>query len=138
MTFLHSNLAHILAGVAFMGSWAFVANLGHPWPAPLLAGLVQSLITGTVTLFMKRAIEWTARRTVGLLPPTLTASAISASFLTVMHTAAQTPAFWLTVVVPFSVATIYGATYTLTLRRLAQIATVPPTSAPRTNENRAR
>ncbi|MAM61975.1 hypothetical protein [Maritimibacter sp. UBA3975] len=118
MNFLHSNIAHIAAGVTMMGGWAFFANLGHDWPAPLIAGLVQGMITATVTLFMKRAIEWVARRTVGVLPPTLTASAISASFLTVIHTAAHTPAFWLTVALPFSVATIYGATYTFSLRRI--------------------
>ncbi|EAQ14370.1 MULTISPECIES: hypothetical protein [Maritimibacter] len=117
MAVLHSNIAHVLAGVLLMGGWAFIANLGHPWPAALIAGLVQGAITGTMTFFIKKALEWVAQRTTGVLPPTLAASTISATMLTVIHTLAGTPAFWATVIVPFTVATIYGATYTFTLRR---------------------
>lgn len=100
-----------------MGGWAFIANLTHSWHAALLAGLVQGAITGTMTFFIKKAIETVASRTTGMLPPTLAASAFSATVLTTIHTIAGTPAFWTTVIVPFSVATIYGATYTFTLRR---------------------
>lgn len=116
---LHSNAAHVLAGIMLMGGWAFFANTGYPWPAAVIAGLVQAIITGTITLVMKKSIEWVASRTRGIVLPTLAASAISASLLTIVHTIAGTPAFWLTVAAPFSVATIYGATYTFTLRRMA-------------------
>lgn len=117
MNILRSDIAHTLAGVAMMGGWAAFANRGYPWPAPLVAGLVQGAITGSITFVMKRAMEWMAARTRGLLPPALTASAISATLLTTIHTIAGTPAFWATIAVPFAVATTYGFAYALTLRR---------------------
>ncbi|MEC7760418.1 MAG: hypothetical protein VX874_00740 [Pseudomonadota bacterium] len=117
MAVLQSNLAHVLAGIFLMGGWAFIANITHSWLAAFEAGLLQGLITGTMTFFIKKAIEWVASNTTGVVTPTLAASAISATVLTTIHTIAGTPAFWATVLVPFTVATIYGATYTFTLRR---------------------
>ena len=45
--------------VAFiaMGSWATFANLAHPMPRPLIAGVVQGTLSALITLFLKRMIE---------------------------------------------------------------------------------
>ena len=63
-----------------MGGWAVFANLGHPMPAPLVAGLVQGTLTALITLGLKRMVEGIVARTSGwaaaLLPP-LAACAVS-------------------------------------------------------------
>ena len=103
-----------------MGSWAVFANRAHEMPAPLVAGLVQGVLTATITLFLKRIIEGIFHRTRGglrfVLPP-LTAFLISAVLLTVIHTFAQTPAVLATISVPLTVSTLYALLYTITLSR---------------------
>ncbi len=119
MSLLRSSVAHGLAGFLLMGGWAAFANRAFPMPAPLLAGLVQGCLTAAITLVLKRLIEavfaavpmpWQV-----LLPP-LCAAAVSFSLLTLVHSLAGTPALWLTVSVPFTVATCYAVLYTITLR----------------------
>jgi hypothetical protein len=118
MSLLRSNLAHGLAGLALMGSWAAFANRHHPWPAPLQAFLVQGALTAGITLLLKRAVEIILASQPGRpwLAP-LAAAAISATLLTTVHTLAGTPAFWATIAVPFTVATGYAALYTWRLSR---------------------
>ena len=36
-----------------MGSWAAFANRMHPMPRPLIAGFVQGVLSGCLTLFLK-------------------------------------------------------------------------------------
>jgi len=108
-----------MAGFLLMGGWAAFANSGHPMPAPVWAGIVQGCLTAGITLIMKRVIEAVVGATSMpwqvSLPP-LAAAAISFVALVAVHTVAGTPALWLTVVVPFSVATGYAVLYTITLR----------------------
>ncbi len=113
-----SNLAHMAGGFVLMGSWAAFANRAHPWPAPLLAGLVQGALTAVITLFLKRVVESVSARFSDhrrrWVPP-LAAAGISAGLLTVAHGLAGTPALLATISVPFCVATGYAAIYAQTL-----------------------
>ena len=103
-----------------MGGWAFFANRAHEMPAPLVAGIVQGLLTASITLFLKRMIEDIFHRTTGwlriVLPP-LAAFLISLVILTVIHSLARTPALLATISVPLTVSTLYAFLYTITLSR---------------------
>ncbi len=103
-----------------MGGWAAFANRAHEMPAPLLAGLVQGILTATITLFLKRIIESIFHRTTGVfrlaLPP-LAAFMISLVFLTAIHIFAGTPALLATISVPLTISTLYAFFYTLALSR---------------------
>ena len=118
MSIFRSNLAHCLGGLVLMGSWAAFANRAHPWPAPAIAFAVQGALTAGITLLLKQAVEAVVERQPARpwLAP-LAAAGISGSLLSVAHLAAGTPAFWATVVVPFSVATGYATVYTWRLQR---------------------
>ncbi|MEM8731871.1 MAG: hypothetical protein AAGF79_18320 [Pseudomonadota bacterium] len=118
MTILRSNLAHGAAGFLLMGSWAYFANRNFPWPAPALAFAVQGTLTAAITLLLKRTIETVLARAPDQpwLAP-MAAAAISGTLLCAVHTLAGTPAFWMTIAVPFSVATGYAILYTWRLAR---------------------
>ncbi len=92
-------------------------------PAPLIAGLVQGMITAGITLVLKRVIETIFARFEGrpriALPP-LAAFSMSLIILTVLHSLAGTPALLATISVPLSVSTLYALLYTLTLDRHAR------------------
>ena len=118
MRFWHSNATHAIGGMILMGSWAAFANRAHPSPEPLKAALVQATITAVITLIMKRAIEWVARRTRTMIFPALSAGTISAVLLFAIHSLAGTPEVLTTMIVPFLVSTTYGAIYSRSLRRV--------------------
>lgn len=103
-----------------MGGWAVFANRAHDMPAPVIAGVVQGLLTATITLFLKRTIESIFQRNAGfrrfVLPP-LTAFCISVALLSVIHTFAGTPAVLATISVPVAVSTLYATLYTVSLSR---------------------
>src|ERR1700741_2054103 len=68
-----SSALHVGFACLAMGGWAVFANRAHP-PAPmLLAGLVQGLLSGAITLVLKRSLEAMAARLSGpfafVLPP---------------------------------------------------------------------
>ena len=89
-------------------------------PAPVLAGIVQGLLTAVITLFLKRVIEAIFHRSEGWLRfalPPLAAFAISVTLLSAIHSLAGTPAIIATIVVPITVSTLYALTYTITLSR---------------------
>ncbi len=89
-----STVAHVGFGFLAMGAWAVFANRAHPLPQALLAGFVQGLISGTLTLFLKKGLEWMnarlARGAASIVPPLATAVAILAILIGV-HTLAGTP-----------------------------------------------
>ena len=120
MSLLQSKAVHGAGGFVLMGGWAVFANRAHEMPAPLIAGLVQGLLTATITLFLKRIIEGIFHRTAGwqrfVLPP-VAACLISIALLTVIHSIAGTPALLATISVPITVSTLYAFFYTLTLSR---------------------
>ena len=117
---MRSSIVHVAFAFLAMGSWAAFANRAHPMPAPLLAGLIQGTISASITLVLKRSIEYLASRFTGmaaLLAPPLIAGLVSASVLTVIHTIGGTPEIGRTIAVPLTVATSYAALYNYSLWR---------------------
>ncbi|MCA0417314.1 MAG: hypothetical protein LCH80_01090 [Proteobacteria bacterium] len=118
---MRSSIVHIGFGFLAMGSWAAFANRAHPMPAPLYAGLLQGAISATITLVLKRAIEYLASRFSGLaalLAPPAIAGLVSATLLTILHTIGGTPEIAKTIAVPLTVATSYAALYNYSLWRI--------------------
>ena len=126
-----NTFVHVAFGFLAMGAWAVFANRAHPLPQALLAGLVQGLISGTLTLFLKKSLErmsamfFRPRNHEGgrdiaalIVPPLVTATAIAA-VLTMAHTLAGTPEILATIAVPFTVSTSYAILYNLRLWRAA-------------------
>ena len=115
-------------------------ELRSPGPNPQLnqtddagriSGFVQGLISGTLTLFLKKGLErmsamfFRARQSdegMGrnmaalFVPPIVTATAI-ATILVTAHTLAGTPEILTTIAVPFTVSTAYAILYNLKLWR---------------------
>ncbi|MGO4404597.1 hypothetical protein AB4Z10_10065 [Bosea sp. RAF48] len=117
---MRSSVVHVAFAFLAMGSWATFANRAHPMPAPLQAGLIQGAISATITLILKRSIEYLASRFTGLaalLAPPAIAGLVSVSVLTVIHTIGGTPEIGRTIAVPLTVATSYAALYNLSLWR---------------------
>lgn len=118
-----SNTAvHVAFGFLSMGAWAVFANRNHPLDQALVAGLVQGIISGTLTLVLKKALErmnlmffraprsdeGIGRRLAALIvPPVVTATSILA-ILTTAHTLAGTPEIAVTIAVPLTVSTTYA------------------------------
>ena len=118
---MRSSIVHVGFAFLAMGSWAAFANRAHPMPAPLYAGLLQGAISATITLVLKRAIEYLASRFSGLtalLAPPVIAGLVSASLLTILHTLGGTPEIAKTIAVPLTVATSYAALYNYSLWRI--------------------
>lgn len=118
---MRSSIVHVGFAFLAMGSWAAFANRAHPMPAPLQAGLLQGAISATITLVLKRAIEYLASRFSGLaalLAPPVIAGLVSASLLTLLHTLGGTPEIAKTIAVPLTVATSYAALYNYSLWRI--------------------
>jgi mannose/fructose/N-acetylgalactosamine-specific phosphotransferase system component IIC len=110
---------HMSAAFLSMGGWAVWANAAHPMPAPLLAGLVQGLLSATITLGLKRMVEAVARRWPGpgLVPRAMAlAGGVSVTLLGSVHGLAGTPEVLRTLAVPASVATLYAGLYAWRLR----------------------
>jgi hypothetical protein len=124
MTRLAQNsLVHI--GIAFlaMGGWAVLANRAHPWPQPLVAGIVQGALSGAITFVLKRMIERLAANFSGVaalaLPP-LIAVGLSIAVLSSIHALAGTPEILATMALPVSVTAIYSTIYTAALWRVGR------------------
>lgn len=115
-----STIAHVGFGFLAMGAWAVFANRAHPLPQALLAGFVQGLISGTLTLFLKKGLEAMHARFAGaaalIVPPLITAATIFA-ILVGAHTLAGTPEIAATIAVPFTVSTTYAVIYNWGLSR---------------------
>lgn len=115
-----SSAVHI--GIAFlaMGGWAVFANRAHPWPQPLIAGVVQGALSGAITFVLKRMIERLASSFSGLaalvLPP-LIAVGLSIAVLSSIHALAGTPEILATMALPVSVTAIYSTLYAYALWR---------------------
>lgn len=118
---MRSSIVHIGFAFLAMGSWAAFSNRAHPMPAPLHAGLLQGAISASITLVLKRSIEYLASRFSGLtalLAPPAIAGLVSASLLTMLHTIGGTPEVAKTIAVPLTVATSYAALYNVSLWRI--------------------
>jgi len=108
-------------GIAFlaMGGWTLFANRTHG-AAAIVPALVQGVVSGLITLGLKRLLETFSARLSGpmayVLPPLATASAILALLIGV-HRLIGTPEILATIAVPWSVSSGYAILYTVALRR---------------------
>ncbi|WP_296251204.1 hypothetical protein [uncultured Stenotrophomonas sp.] len=117
-----NSAVHMTVAFIAMGSWATFANLAHAMPRPLIAGVLQGILSALITLFLKRMIEALSARlpgSAGYWVPPVVAVAVSLSLLSSIHWIAGTPEILRTIVVPLSVTAIYATSYNLALRRMA-------------------
>jgi hypothetical protein len=125
----NSTFVHVAFGFIAMGAWAVFANRDHPLPQALLAGLVQGIISGSLTLVLKKSLERMSAMFFGaaderrgrniatlIVPPLVTAASILA-ILVGVHTLAGTPEIAATIAVPFTVSTSYAIIYNYGLWR---------------------
>ena len=109
-----SSIVHVLFAFLAMGGWAVFANRAHPMPRPLIAGVVQGVISGCLTLFLKSVVEALSRHFSGsarLWAPPLIACLGSATILIVIHALSGTPEILKTIAVPLLVSSSYVAIY---------------------------
>lgn len=111
---LQSSVTHVLFAFCAMGSWAVYANWAHPMPKPVFAGLVQGMMSATITYFLKRTIEALQAKFQGkraLWAPPLIACTASLFVLAGVHTVLGTPEVVKTIALPFTVAATYATIY---------------------------
>ena len=103
-----------------MGGWALLANSGHGLAAALPPAAGQGVMSGLITLGLKRALEAMSGRFPGplayLAPPVITAAVILAVLVGV-HRLIGTPEIARTIAVPWAVSTLYAFLYTAALAR---------------------
>ena len=111
-----------------MGGWALFANRGHGLSAAWVPALMQGVMSGLITLLLKRALEAMSGRFTGALayviPPAVTAAVILAA-LTAVHAAIGTPEIVRTIAVPWSVSTLYAVIYSAALARARLKVQIP-------------
>ena len=119
-TLAGTTFAHVGFAFLAMGGWALFANAGHGLAAAALPAVSQGVLSGLITLVLKRALEAMSPRFPGALayivPPAITAGAVLALLLTV-HKLIGTPEVIRTIAVPWSVSTFYAVVYAATLAR---------------------
>lgn len=109
-----STPLHMAVGFLAMGGWAVFANANYGLRAMLLAGLVQGLISGALTLGLKRSVDWMRPRMArgfGYWAPPLIAICGSALLLVLAHWLGDTPEIATTIVVPLGVSLSYIFAY---------------------------
>ncbi|WP_412074319.1 hypothetical protein [Tritonibacter mobilis] len=113
---------HVAVGFLTMGGWAVFANAGSGLRVMLLAGLVQGLISGGLTLGLKRSVDWMRPRMargLGNWMPPLIAICGSAFLLVIAHWLSGTPEIAATIAVPLGVSLSYIFTYNILRQRRA-------------------
>jgi hypothetical protein len=112
---MRSTPVHVAFAALAMGGWALLANRGHPPADALRAAGAQGVLSGVITLILKRALEAMAARLSGraarLFPPCITAVVIL-GVLVLVHRLIGTPEILRTIAVPWSVSTVYAFAYT--------------------------
>ena len=115
-----STAVHVGFAAVAMGGWALLVNSGHGLAAALPPALGQGVLSGTITLLLKRALEAMSGRFPGplayLAPPFITAGVILAVLL-IVHRLIGTPEILRTIAVPWGVSTTYAFLYTAALAR---------------------
>lgn len=112
--FAGSSIVHVLFAFLAMGGWAVFANRLYPMPRPLISGIVQGVLSGCLTLFLKSVVEALSRRFSGftvLWAPPLIACLGSATILIAIHALSGTPEILKTIAVPLLVSSSYAAIY---------------------------
>jgi hypothetical protein len=117
---VRSGPVHVIFAFVAMGSWAVLANRGHPMPQRLLAGLLQGVMSALLTIFLKSTTDALARRFRG--PTAFWASPFlaclgSTTILVAIHRFGGTPEILRTIAVPLLVSTSYAALYNYALVR---------------------
>jgi hypothetical protein len=106
-----------------MGGWALFANRAHGAGA-VLPALAQGVLSGAITLGLKRTLEALSPRLPGALayvaPPLVTASVILAGLWGV-HRLIGTPEVLATIAVPWSVSTLYAIVWSALLARESHV-----------------
>lgn len=117
---LRSTPAHVAFAFVVMGGWAAFANRDHGPTTMGLAFATQGLLSGLLTLLIKRGLEWGHARLTGpsarLLPPLVSCLTI-AGVLGAVHALVGTPEILATIAVPWTVSTLYAFAYVLSLER---------------------
>jgi len=117
---LRSTLGHVAFAVAAMGGWAAFANRDHGTAAMAIAFAAQGVLSGLITLLIKRWLEWAHARLTGpaarVLPPLVSCLTV-AGVLTGVHALLGTPEVLATIAVPWTVSTFYAFAYALSLER---------------------
>lgn len=119
-TLARASATHVAFGFLLMGGWGWWVNRGHG-PAPALtAGLAQGILSGLLTLGLKRGLEAMASRLsvpAAYVAPPLTGFVAIGAFLTAAHRMIGTPEIAATVAFPLTVSTSYAVIYTALLVR---------------------
>ena len=114
-----STVVHVAFAALAMGGWTLFVNFGHGDRA-WIAAAGQGVLSGLITLLLKRALEAMASRFAGALayagPPAITATVILAILVTV-HRLIGTPEIARTVAVPWTISTLYAIAYAAALAR---------------------
>ena len=114
-----ASAVHVGFAFLAMGGWTLFANRAHGAGA-IGPALAQGVMSGLITLVLKRVLEAFAARLAGwqalVIPPLVTASTIMALLIAV-HRLIGTPELWATIAVPWSVSTLYAIIYTAALTR---------------------
>ncbi|CTQ49257.1 hypothetical protein [Jannaschia donghaensis] len=102
---------HVAVGALLMGAWAVFANRMHPMAERLQAGVVQAVLSGTLTALLKTVADHLRLH----LPHWSLAAGItfvlSAALLLKVHAMAGTPEIGPTVAVPLAVSGTYVFAY---------------------------
>jgi len=113
-----STPAHIAFALVAMGGWALFANRSHGMAGAAGPALAQGVMSGLITLALKRTLEALAGRFNGglayVVPPAITAMTVLA-VLAGVHALIGTPEIAATIAVPWTVSTLYAFGYTATL-----------------------
>jgi hypothetical protein len=117
-TLAKSTAVHVGFAFLAMGGWALYANSGHGLAAAAVPALAQGVMSGLITLLLKRALEAMSGRFSGVLayvaPPATTAILIL-GVLVLIHRLIGTPEIARTIAVPWSVSTLYAVIYSAAL-----------------------
>lgn len=123
MTRLHRIAAHRASHIAFaflgMGGWAFWANRMHDMPVPMIAGVVQGLISASLTVAMQALILATLRRSHSKPLAMVLAGLMSLATLLTIHSLAGTPEILVTIALPWCIGLTYAVLFTLGQSRKA-------------------
>jgi hypothetical protein len=113
-----STPAHVAFAAMAMGGWALFANRSHGMAGAVGPALAQGVMSGLITLALKRTLEALTGRFKGALayvvPPAITATTVLAILIGV-HALIGTPEIAATIAVPWAVSTLYAFGYTATL-----------------------
>jgi fructose-specific phosphotransferase system IIC component len=109
-----STAAHVAFAAVAMGGWAAFANRGHGLAHEAIAGVVQGVLSGAITFFLKRSLEvMGAQLPIGLAPivPPLVTCVVVLGVLVGAHRLAGTPEIGRTIALPYAVSSAYAWIY---------------------------